>query len=52
VILVQWCDHEAWARAVPTARRKGSVVVCKNRVAAELSGGSSVQGKGGTAMWL
>jgi hypothetical protein len=52
VILVQWCDHEARAHAVPTARRTVSVVVCKNHVAAELSGGSSVQGKGGTTTWL
>jgi hypothetical protein len=52
VILVQWCDHEARALAMPTARRTVLVVVCKNRVAAELSGGLSVQGKGGTATWL
>jgi hypothetical protein len=39
-------------RVVPTARRTVSVIVCKNRVAAKVSGGSSVQGKGGTATWL
>jgi hypothetical protein len=37
---------------MPMARCTVLVVVCKNRVAAELSGGLSVQGKGGMATWL
>jgi hypothetical protein len=52
VSLVQWCDHQVRARAVPTARRTFSVVVQHFRDTARRCRWASVLGEGGTSLGL
>jgi hypothetical protein len=52
VSLVQWCDHQVRARAVPMARRTFSVVVQHFRDTARRFRRASMLGEGGTSLGL
>jgi hypothetical protein len=52
VVLVQWCGRGARVRAVPMARRTGSVSVQRFRFTAGRFRWASMLGEGGTLLGL